>query len=328
MKKITLLIIFGLFVNSLLAQYTLIPDTEFEQQLITQGIDTEGVLDGQVLTDDIDHITLLAIGSDPPITPFIYNLTGIEGFISLEDLRFSNTKVEQVDLSSLSNLKKLLCKFNALTSLDVSNNLLLENINIDNCPPGICDQENTLTEINLSNNVNLNNFFSANNFFFELDFSNNPLLESLYIHANLNQTTINLKNGNNISLNQLTVFENPNFTCIEVDDPVAATNGDMPPYDNWDVQEGIVFSDDCTLGVSNYSLAGISIYPNPVNNILYINNEGIDIKIIEIYDVLGKKVLVTTENTIQIDVTNLHSGLYLVNIQTDQGGITKKIMKE
>jgi len=164
MKKITLVVVLSFCINTLLAQYTLIPDTEFEQQLITQGIDTEGILYGQVLTDDIDHITLLVIGSNPPVTPFIYDLTGIEDFISLEDLRFSNNKVEQVDLSNLSNLKILICKFNALTSLDVSNNLLLENINIDNCPPGICDQENTLTEIDVSNNVNLNNFFSANNF--------------------------------------------------------------------------------------------------------------------------------------------------------------------
>ena len=86
MKKITLIIIFIFCVNSLLAQYTLIPDSEFEQRLITQGIDTEGILDGQVLTDDIDHITALYIESDPPVFPYIYDLTGIEDFVSLEDL--------------------------------------------------------------------------------------------------------------------------------------------------------------------------------------------------------------------------------------------------
>ncbi len=328
MEKIKLVVVLSFCVNSLLAQYTLIPDAEFEQKLITQNIDTEGILDGQVLTDDIDHITLLVLDGNPPVTPYIYDLTGIEDFISLEDLRFSNNKVEQVDLSNLSNLKKLLCKFNALTSLDVSNNLLLENIDIDNCPPGICDQENTLTEIDVSNNVNLKSFLSVHNYFFELDFSNNIQLESLSASFNENLISLNIKNGNNLILNHFSANENPNLTCIEVDDPVAATNGDIPPYDNWNVQEGAVFSEDCTLGVNDNSLAAISIYPNPVSNILYINNEGINIMIIEIYDVLGKNVWVTTESTTQIDISNLDNGLYLVNIQTDQGVLVKKVMKE
>ena len=118
MKKYILLILLGFCINSLSAQYTLIPDPEFEQRLITQGIDTEGTLDGQVLTDDIDHITLLVLDGNPPVTPYIYDLTGIEDFISLEDLRFSNNKVEQVDLSNLS-----MGEFSSLGSLTYINDL-------------------------------------------------------------------------------------------------------------------------------------------------------------------------------------------------------------
>jgi len=329
MKKIALLIIFGFCVNTILAQYTLIPDAEFEQKLITQGIDTEGTLDGQVLTDDIDHITLLVLDGNPLVTPYIYDLTGIEDFISLEDLRFSNNKVEQVDLSNLSNLKILLCKFNALTSLDLSNNLLLESINIDNCPPGICDQENTLTEIDLSNNVNLNNFLSVNNYFFELDFSNNPLLESLTSSYNNNLTSLNVKNGSNLNLNHFSASNNLNLMCITVDDPVAATNGDTPPYDNWNIQEDVIFSEDCTLGVSDISLADINIYPNPVNDVLYIeNNEHIKIDKITVSDILGKVILIEKNSFNQINLSELKSGILLMKIETENGIITKKLIKE
>lgn len=329
MKKNILLILLGFCVNSLSAQYTLIPDAEFEQKLITQGIDTEGTLDGQVLTDDIDHITLLVLDGNPPVTPYIYDLTGIEDFISLEDLRFSNNKVEQVDLSNLSNLKILLCKFNALTSLDLSNNLLLESINIDNCPPGICDQENTLTEIDLSNNVNLNNFLSVNNYFFELDFSNNPLLKSLTSSYNNNLTSLTVKNGSNLNLNIFNALENPNLTCITVDDPVAATNGSTPPYDNWNIQEGVIFSEDCALSVNDYSQAVINIYPNPAKERVYIENaENIEIEKITIYDILGKIVLTEKNSFNKLNLSDLNSGILFIKIETKTGTITKKIIKE
>ncbi len=329
MKKYILLILLGFCINTLSAQYTLIPDPEFEQRLITQGIDTEGTLDGQVLTDDIDHITALYIESDPPVFPYIYDLTGIEDFVSLEDLRFSNNKIEQVDLSNLSNLKKLLCRFNSLTSLDLTNNVLLENINIDNCFTGICDQENTLTEINLSNNINLRRFFSVNNYFIELDFSNNPLLESLTTSFNENLIDLNIKNGNNLNLNHFVATENPNLTCITVDDPVAATNGDTSPYDNWNIQEGVIFSEDCALSVNDYSQADINIYPNPVNDILYIeNNEHIRTKKVTFYDVFGRVVFSEKNNFNQLNFSNLNSGILFVRIETEYGTITKKLIKE
>ena len=105
MKKAIVLII--LLAHTLVyAQYTLIPDAEFESRLIEQLIDTEGIMDGQVLTDDIDHIVDLFIGTlFPEIEPLIQDLTGIEDFTSLENLNFGSNEVTQVDLSQNLNLK-------------------------------------------------------------------------------------------------------------------------------------------------------------------------------------------------------------------------------
>ena len=44
------------------SQYTAIPDQNFEQQLIIQGYDN--VIDGQVLTSNIDTITVLFVPND------------------------------------------------------------------------------------------------------------------------------------------------------------------------------------------------------------------------------------------------------------------------
>lgn len=72
----------------------------------------------------------------------------------------------------------------------------------------------------------------------------------------------------------------------------------------------------------------ISFYPNPTRNRLNVNNANLNIQSIQLYDVLGKKVLVALNNFQQIDVSNLNQGVYLVKIETDKGVFTKKALKE
>ena len=119
-------------------------------RLVDQGIDTEGTIDGQVLTDDIDHIITLDL-FDITGGP-IADLTGIEDFTSLEGLYFAEEQVEEVDLSNNLNLKYLNCKSNNLIGLDLTNNTLLETLDAANCFPGTCTQENIFTTLDLSNN--------------------------------------------------------------------------------------------------------------------------------------------------------------------------------
>jgi hypothetical protein len=45
-----------MYVNITLAQTTAIPDQNFEQALIDMNIDIDGVINGQVLTSDIDDV--------------------------------------------------------------------------------------------------------------------------------------------------------------------------------------------------------------------------------------------------------------------------------
>lgn len=48
--------------NNLYAQITEIPDQYFEQALIDKGIDSDGIINGQVLTSDINTVTELILG--------------------------------------------------------------------------------------------------------------------------------------------------------------------------------------------------------------------------------------------------------------------------
>jgi hypothetical protein len=72
--------------------------------------------------------------------------------------------------------------------------------------------------------------------------------------------------------------------------------------------------------------ADISIYPNPTNSTFTINAE--NITSIIIFDLLGNKILETKSSQNSIDVSNLASGQYLVRIQTSNGVMNKKIIKE
>ncbi|SDF12314.1 T9SS type A sorting domain-containing protein [Ulvibacter litoralis] len=135
--------------HNLFAQTTAIPDTNFEQALIDLGFDSDGIINGQVLTSDIDTVITLDISLNG-----IEDLTGIEDFAALNLL----------DVSS-----------NELTSLDVSNNIQLKQLYASNT-----GTENLMiSSLDLSNNVNLELLYGENLFFLEslnLKNENNSIL--------------------------------------------------------------------------------------------------------------------------------------------------------
>ncbi len=82
------------------------------------------------------------------------------------------------------------------------------------------------------------------------------------------------------------------------------------------------------LSNQNFNKPSANLYPNPIKTSFQINTpENIAINHIEIYDALGRKVLVS-ENTSTLDVSNLTSGLFFVHIITNQGTLVKKVIKE
>ncbi|WP_372938360.1 T9SS type A sorting domain-containing protein [Seonamhaeicola sp.] len=47
----------------------------------------------------------------------------------------------------------------------------------------------------------------------------------------------------------------------------------------------------------------------------------------EIYDTLGKTVYSSSENKSNLDLSNLKSGLYILNLKTNSGAASFKIIK-
>ena len=67
------------------------------------------------------------------------------------------------------------------------------------------------------------------------------------------------------------------------------------------------------------------VYPNPVNDILYISGD-VSNKYIEVSSVIGQRVL-TAFGTNEIDVSQLSEGVYLISIIDLSGFITKRFVK-
>jgi len=83
-----------------------------------------------------------------------------------------------------------------------------------------------------------------------------------------------------------------------------------------------------TLGIQKNEKDVISIYPNPVKDILSFQSNS-PIKMVSIYNTLGAVVLSAKAlNNNNLNVSNLTSGIYMIKIQTDNGIETIKMIKE
>lgn len=188
------------------SQITLIPDANFENALISLGIDSDGIMNGQVLTNDIENITHLELQNFNNIE----SLSGLEAFINLTHFYFNasqyqyntidfsnNMQLHYIDIqrglllntvnvSNCSYLDTLILNHNSITNLDLTNNANLEFLSVGN--PDIDTAPFTnLSALDLSQNSNLKDLrLTLNSNLESLDLSHNPLLETLYVgHCNL-----------------------------------------------------------------------------------------------------------------------------------------------
>jgi len=73
----------------------------------------------------------------------------------------------------------------------------------------------------------------------------------------------------------------------------------------------------------------IKMYPNPVQNSLTIKTtSNAPISSIEVFDVLGKRILLEKSNRNRLNVSHLNKGIYFIKITTEKGTLTKKLVKK
>ncbi len=308
------------------SQYTLIPDPNFEGYLVNVGIDTDGLVNGQVLTSDIADEIQLSISIGNQIT----DLTGIEDFESLEILGIDQMDITEINLTQNNNLKFLNLSEVSLETLDLTNNLnlisLFLNFNFDGAV-----FTSLMTSIDVSYNVLLKQIYIHNTLITEFDFINNISIEQLGLSKNENLININLKNEVNHDLGFVEIYDNPLLQCLQVDDPDAVIAGIIPPYNNWTFENNplLTITDDCNLGLEEVAFTQITFYPNPIINVLKIDNSSdYPIKNIKVYNVLGSLVFEEDNPINQIDLSSLSKGVVFIKIETSNGLLVKKFIKK
>jgi hypothetical protein len=83
-------------------------------------------------------------------------------------------------------------------------------------------------------------------------------------------------------------------------------------------------------GINDYENTDILIYPNPTFGELTINNEQLEIKGIEVFNLMGKKQDVMIDNQLGkyvLDISHLPAEMYIIRITTAEDVIVKKILK-
>ena len=153
---ILFILCFNINLKSQSVSITYVPDDAFEQALVDLGLDTlplnDFVFDSAI--DTVLHLNVSGKG--------IYDLSGIESFTMLEILNCEVNALSSIDLSNNLNLQKLYAHYNAIDNLDLSNNSNLDYIRVNNNQidtlllnnPNVTFlnvQSNNIEELNLSN---------------------------------------------------------------------------------------------------------------------------------------------------------------------------------
>ena len=79
-------------------------------------------------------------------------------------------------------------------------------------------------------------------------------------------------------------------------------------------------------GIEDVDFSAVSVYPNPATDVIRIDVETrliASVQRVDVYDVTGQIVISSTET--EINVSDLESGIYFVNILTEKGVVTKKV---
>ncbi len=93
--------------------------------------------------------------------------------------------------------------------------------------------------------------------------------------------------------------------------------------------DNVYFYTGAPLGTKDFQIEGLATYPNPTNNTWNITTKNQVIKTIEVFSILGKRVLAIQPNALsaKVDASNLTSGIYITKISTELGTVTKKLIK-
>ncbi|MCF8459745.1 MAG: hypothetical protein K9G46_03405 [Flavobacteriales bacterium] len=223
---------------------------------------------------------------------------------ALEAVFIQNNQLSGLDVSALPNLQFLDFNYNNLVSLDLSQNPALV---------GLTAQGNMLTALDLSNSPQLTTVFCNSNAIVALDLSENSALATLNCESN-SLNYLNVANGSNTNVTYFNALNNPDLTCIQVDNVAYSTT-------NWtSVSSWSTFNTYCTppitVGVDEAESQAFEMFPNPTTGTLHFSEAIAG----QLLDVTGK-ILIQFPISRTLDLSTLAEGVYL--IRSNSGAVSR-----
>lgn len=266
-----------------------------------------------------NYITSLVLNS-----PYLHTIECFENQLTSLDLSqcpaldwldCHSNQLTSLNINQCVILTDLIAWGNQLASLDTSQNIELSYFNIGH---------NNITGLDISNNIQLTRLGCINNDLTSLILTENINLESFIGHSNSQLISLDIRNGNNSAINYFDCTLS-NLDCIFVDDASASY------LDNWLIDANTTFvnnEEECeALSVSAFNQNLVKLYPNPATDFIVISTKTkTDYKL---FNINGKiiKEGVFLKGLNSINISNLLSGIYLMRLQTEEGVITKRILK-
>lgn len=272
---------------------------------------------------------------------YFNNLTSINfnGCNSLEEIYLDQNYLTTIDLSEISTLKHLDFQNNDLTSLVLPtssilinlkcfnnnlNNLVLTNqTHLENLYCG----NNFLTNLNLSNCINLKLLQCYQNNLNNLDISNSPLLNNIFCSYNPNLKYLNINNGFNWLPNTNYAGNNLSSNIIQLCTSSSSVVNLQNYYNSLGYSSTSFISNCSTLGINSNEITNhkIIFYPNPAQDEIVFS--GIVNSVI-IYDLNGRLIKSSSINRTAMEISDIKQGLYIINIESEDGFFSSKLIIE
>ena len=242
------------------SQKTYVPDDIFEA-----WCEGNGYGDGIAFNDSVSTASIVSITDLPLQMKGITDLTGIEDFINVRALNCSNNNLTVLDLSNNTNLYDLNARHNdSLSQVILPDSAYYCSYYENGCIEGFYQIDLSYTNINT---LDINRHYRVNDlrlyevplislnpsdmpelrgihhnkgFLTSLDLSGNAKLDDLDVYDCDSLVELDLRNGNIVNLNNHYLYNNPQLTCISVDNLVLA-NAILTNIDPW-----VTFDYNCT----------------------------------------------------------------------------------
>ena len=82
-----------------------------------------------------------------------------------------------------------------------------------------------------------------------------------------------------------------------------------------------------TFSVTENSTQELNVYPNPTTGLVTLDTKGKFVQSIDVLDLLGKTLMLLETKTNTVDISSLPAGTYIMNITTDDGKLSQRIVK-